>query len=635
MLFSLAAFLASCAFAQGAKNTRPNLQARSNYSPKHARQLPANAPGVKTLVTPQNITIRYKEPGKEGVCETTPGVNSYSGYIDLDENTHTFFWFFEARHNPEKAPTTLWLNGGPGSDSMIGLFEGISTSVLLVSVFDWSRTWSLFCNPEFNNSTKSVLMERSLEYAVSVTATVNNLFLCPLPLNSYPEWPRGIFILSAPLFLPSPRENIVLICRSGVGFSYSQEEAGSLNPYTGVVEPASFAGAAGRYPVINATALDTTNLAAVAAWHVLQGFLGGLPQLDPNIKSKEFNLWTESYGGHYGPAFFEYFYEQNSLIANGTTKGIQLNFNTLGIINGIIDEAIQAGYYPEFATKNTYGIVAYNDTVYKYAKFANEMIGGCLDQISQCRATNQSSLADFAICAEAANMCRDNVEGSYYNYGNRGTYDIRHPQQDPTPPGYFADYLNLASTASALGVNLNYSSSNNDVYYAFQQTGDFIFPDFKIDLEKILNNSVRVALIYGDADYICNWFGGQAISLNINYQHKKEFAAAGYSPFLVNGTEYGEVRQYGNFSFLRMYESGHEVPYYQPLASLEMFKRTLHGRNVADGKTKLTGNYSSPGIANATHTESFVPLPTSTSASASGSSSSATAAAKNAHIPEW
>lgn len=87
----------------------------------------------------------------------------------------------------------------------------------------------------------------------------------------------------------------------GVGFSYGNEQVGSLNPYTGDFENASFAGAQGRYPVINASALDTTDLSAVAAWHVLQGFLGGLPQLDAQIASKDFNLWTESYGGHYGP----------------------------------------------------------------------------------------------------------------------------------------------------------------------------------------------------------------------------------------------------------------------------------------------------------------------------------------------
>ncbi len=61
----------------------------------------------------------------------------------------------------------------------------------------------------------------------------------------------------------------------------------------GDFENSSFVAAQGRYPVINATALDTTELSAVAAWHVLQGFLGGLLQLDSEIKSKEFNLWTE------------------------------------------------------------------------------------------------------------------------------------------------------------------------------------------------------------------------------------------------------------------------------------------------------------------------------------------------------
>ena len=89
------------------------------------RQIPANASDVQTIKSPTGVTIRYKEPGKAGVCETTPGVGSYSGYVDLSPTSHTFFWFFEARHNPETAPLTLWLNGGPGSDSLIGLFQGV------------------------------------------------------------------------------------------------------------------------------------------------------------------------------------------------------------------------------------------------------------------------------------------------------------------------------------------------------------------------------------------------------------------------------------------------------------------------------------------------------------------------------
>jgi carboxypeptidase C (cathepsin A) len=43
---------------------------------------------------------------------------------------------------------------------------------------------------------------------------------------------------------------------------------------------------------------------------------------------------------------------------------------------------------------------------------------------------------------------------------------------------------------------------------------------------------------------------------------------------VVDGTEYGEVRQYGNFSFARVYESGHEIPYYQrKSSSLPMLRR--------------------------------------------------------------
>jgi carboxypeptidase D len=66
--------------------------------------------------------VRYN---KVSLCETTPDTNAYSGYIDLDDQSHLFFWFFEARRGTETAPITLWLNGGPGTDSLLGLFTGM------------------------------------------------------------------------------------------------------------------------------------------------------------------------------------------------------------------------------------------------------------------------------------------------------------------------------------------------------------------------------------------------------------------------------------------------------------------------------------------------------------------------------
>ena len=203
---------------------------------------------------------------------------------------------------------------------------------------------------------------------------------------------------------------------------------------------------------------------------------------------------------------------------------------------------------------------------------------------------------------------------------------IRHPYEDPTPPPYFNDYLNIAYVQNALGVDVNYTQSNNDVYYAFQKTGDFAYPTFIPDLEMILNNSVRVSLVYGDADYICNWFGGEAASLNISYTHSAEFKAAEYAPFVVDGTEYGAVRQYGNFSFARIYDAGHEMPYYQPLAALEMFRRLSANVDFATGQTTITGMYNTSGEPEATHTNEYVAIP---SATESGVSRSYTAAITN------
>ena len=59
-----------------------------------------------------------------GICETTPGVNQYSGYLSVGNNMNMWFWFFEARNSPTTAPLATWFNGGPGCSSMIGLFQG-------------------------------------------------------------------------------------------------------------------------------------------------------------------------------------------------------------------------------------------------------------------------------------------------------------------------------------------------------------------------------------------------------------------------------------------------------------------------------------------------------------------------------
>jgi hypothetical protein len=56
----------------------------------------------------------------EGLCDSSS--KSYSGYLDISDDAHLFYWFFESRSaSPEKDPLVLWLNGGPGCSSTTGL----------------------------------------------------------------------------------------------------------------------------------------------------------------------------------------------------------------------------------------------------------------------------------------------------------------------------------------------------------------------------------------------------------------------------------------------------------------------------------------------------------------------------------
>lgn len=145
-----------------------------------------------------------------------------------------FFWFFEAQENPNEKPLTLWLNGGPGSDSMIGLFQEHGP-----------------CN-------------------VSETLEATEI-----PYS----WNR----VSNMLYLSQP---------VGVGFSYETTEVGTFLP-NGTFLNATEAPPEGRYSLVDPSTTNTTEAAAISAWHILQAFLELSPQLDSDIVSREFNFATE------------------------------------------------------------------------------------------------------------------------------------------------------------------------------------------------------------------------------------------------------------------------------------------------------------------------------------------------------
>ncbi|PIG81118.1 carboxypeptidase S1 [Aspergillus arachidicola] len=497
-------------------------KAQSPILAVNPRDAPKEPTGVKTITSPNGSTIRYKEPGEEGICETTPGVKSYSGYIDITPDIHVFFWFFESKRDPKHDPVTLWLNGGPGSDSLIGLFEELGP-----------------CTVAENMTT--VLRDHSW-------TEVSNL-----------------------LFLSQP---------VGTGFSYSTKEVGSLDPTYLTVESTTNKTEEGRWSVINVTALDTSRLAAESAWELLQGFYSALPNLDADVESTDFNLWTESFGGHWGPSFSTYFYEQTEKLPEGGSKGRKLNFKSLGIINGIIDEPTQTKYLLEFTKKNTYGVQLINDTVYDHGAFSLYMPDGCQDQLDYCNwMKRETSIVRRSACAAAQYICQTTVEGLFYRFGDRGTYDIRKPTGQDVPPSYWRDYLNTAPVQNALGVDLNYTSSNL-IYTAFSLSGDFAAP-YLPDLEKLLGLDIQISLVYGDATTSVTGSAGRQSPRSPNGRDKKRSTMLDF----------------------------------QPAAALQIFNRTINGFDIATGEVEVSpgSDYATNGTAETTHTTTLPPLASSTS----------------------
>lgn len=107
------------------------------------------------------------------------------------------------------------------------------------------------------------------------------------------------------------------------------------------------------------------------------------PKYKPTTNS--ISIWGESYDGHYGPVYADYFVKQADLIARGSSgKGaaIPIAIDTVGFVNPCIDINTQMIYYPKFARNNTYGIEAINQTTYDSAIAAWP---ACLNMTTTCR----------------------------------------------------------------------------------------------------------------------------------------------------------------------------------------------------------------------------------------------------------
>ncbi|KIW73072.1 hypothetical protein PV04_01219 [Phialophora macrospora] len=508
---------------------------------------------IRSLLDPK-VSLSYKQTT---ICETTPGVKSYSGYVNLPANaaegrnypTHTFFWFFESRKDPANAPLSLWLQGGPGSPSIpAALGENGPCLVNTDSKSTTLNPWSW--NKEVNMLYIDQPVQTGFSYDVLANGTIDEV---------------------ASPFIVTPVKSSD-VHSLDLNTTYLLGTFSSQNPNTTV---------------------DTTVGAAEVAWHFMQTWTQQFPKYKP--KNNKFSIWTESYGGHWGPTFADYFQSQNSKIASGTLpkSAVSLNLESLGIINGCIDAETQIPLYPVMAYNNTYGLQVINETEYEFGvqswPACKKLIDGCRSLATEKdpAATGNNAEVNGA-CATAFDTCFKTMHDVYL-LKNRNYFDIAQKYPYSFPPKWAAGYLNSKPVQQDLGVPLNFSANSVPVATRFALSGDFVRGKNLAILGQLLDRGVKVALMYGDRDYQCNWLGGEKISLAVKSQISEKFSKAGYTDIHTNATFVGgTVRQYGNFSFSRVYNAGHEVPYYQPETAYQIFNRVMKNLDISIGKVSTT-----------------------------------------------
>lgn len=301
----------------------------------------------------------------------------------------------------------------------------------------------------------------------------------------------------------------------------------------------------------------------IAAGKDVYAFLELFFKQFPKYNNGKFHIAGESYAGHYIPVF-------STEILSHEDRSFNLTSVLIG--NGLTDPLTQYEYFQPMACGGGGA-----DAVVEpdQCQVMSDSIPRCLSLIQSCYDSNS-----IWSCVPATIYCNNGQMGPYQRTG-RNVYDIREMCGDSNlcydDLQYIDDYLNLPEVRAKLGVEVEkFESCNFDINRNFLLAGDWMKPYYKAVID-LLEADVPVLIYAGDKDFICNWLGNQAFTDRLPWSGHEKFEAAPVRDWKVGKTHAGEVKNYKHFTFLRVFEAGHMVPYNQPENALDMVTRWVSG----------------------------------------------------------
>ncbi|KAK0528814.1 hypothetical protein OC834_003926 [Tilletia horrida] len=575
---------------------------------------PANA-NAKVFAHPSHPahTLRVVEVPSD-LCDTTPGVRSFSGYLDVNVDAlrkqhgadaraydeqdsgiveHFYFWLFESRSQPATDPYVLWLNGGPGCSSFTGLMMELGPCNIAHGGRDTdTNPWS------WNNNASMVFLDQP-------TGTG----------YSYASWANA-----------------------------SRTDKPPTRIYSAVAaarDAAAFLQLLGMHAKHLATEVDRRGADEIA----LMGASG--------ISS--FHIAGESYAGRWIPTIAAQLVRDNAAARKHPEWGLDpLPLGSVMIGNGITSPKHQ------FPAKVSYACDPRADTEHK-GPILNDTVCAdmraaepkCASLLTRCADSERKPLGrgtyDARACKEALEFCDEKL-GDPWGWTGRSYFDWAHMGDYKEEP-WFESWLNTPRVRSALGIDAKgaaddgsgkYNSCSDEITDEFASTGDGARESMWA-VRELLQAGVRVLTYNGRRDFICNYIGNDEWTRALEWEGQKGFGKAPLEPWYEDvfeeeeeedtsfvarlhastdalaetlpaplnlplrllgsflapvqtekkkdsggakvpqrnkrGRQAGTFRNYGNFTFAIVDSAGHFVPKDQPRAALTLVNRWLHAGN--------------------------------------------------------
>ena len=206
--------------------------------------------------------------------------------------------------------------------------------------------------------------------------------------------------------------------------------------------------------------VGSSDAAAPYIWKLLQAFYTQFPQ----YKSRDFGIFTESYGGHYGPAIMKHFIKQNAGIENKTVTGEKVNIVALGMNNGWFDATLQYKAYIDYSFNNSYKSIISSSARTSVLNAYNQR---CLPTIKDCMTTGTNS-----VCEKSSSICNSFIQSPLINAADFDVYDVREPYNSPNPPNTYQTYLQKKDIRKAIGASVDYVECSNSANAKFGPSGD-------------------------------------------------------------------------------------------------------------------------------------------------------------------